>query len=187
MQTLKQRIDDYAKAEKATIAPPKAGDKKHDKAKVKAELAASQERRDRLDREGVMLWNRSTALKQSRLVLGATRQADQPDLNQGEEGSNSATAEEKEFQQLISLGTSLSSLQLIVYELNGEIGRFVAARLVELGSNKPHLHAGEPGAAFPIFRAHIFAHQISFASSSCIRRLSWSLRVSKMTAISTEL
>ena len=108
MQTLKQRLDDYAKAEKTTIAPPKAGDKKQDKMKMKAELAAGQERRDRLDREGVMLWNRSTALKQSRLVLGAARQADQPDVNQGEkEGSNSAAAEEKEFQQLISLGTFL--------------------------------------------------------------------------------
>ena len=63
-----------------------------------------QERRDRLDREGAMLWNRCTTLKQCKLVFG--QKHEDPELEM-EENSSDATDEDKAFQQLVSLGEPL--------------------------------------------------------------------------------
>lgn len=108
LRALQARIDDYAKAERAEL--PERPAKKAKKAKrADAEeeaVVAAQDRRDRFDREGVMLWNRSTALKQSRLVFGAKDPGPSDAEVDGTDVPTAVVEDDKAFEELLALGES---------------------------------------------------------------------------------
>lgn len=82
-----------------------------------------------------MLWNRSTALKQNRLVVAHRNTEDES------EDPNRA-----KFEQLVAMGEPDASIEVDRRRelTSGVAVRFVAARLVDLGSDRPHSHAGAP-------------------------------------------
>ena len=126
IKILISRISDY---DKHAIAHD---DREVPTAEMTRNDALMQEKRDKLDREGVMLWNRSTALKQTFLLSYQSTETIAPlPLN---------AEHQKNARLLVGLGMSLPDSKAETEK--SRKARYTAACLVDLGSNKPCTKTG---------------------------------------------